>query len=89
MTTIPRNHTKRIAELTKTLTRCNVFSRHNQYVATPVDPAVAWGELQEYHFARLMDSGNGKYTVWVHSEHWYELTAAENSNNLEAQGGQQ
>lgn len=86
MQTIPRNHTKRIAELTETLTVCNLFSRDNQYTATAVEPRWAWQALQDFDFAKLVDNGDGKFTVRVHDERWFELYAADHH---EAQGGQQ
>lgn len=86
MQTIPRSHTKRIAALTETLTVCNVFSRNNDYVAASVEPAVAWKALREFDFARLVDNGDGKFTIRLHGERWYELYAADHPK---AQGGQQ
>lgn len=72
ITTIPRNHTRRIAQLTEQLTQCRVFTLANYFIARPVEPHHAWAALGRG--ARLTDNGNGTYTIRVHSNCWYELT---------------
>jgi hypothetical protein len=73
ITTIPRNHTRRIAQLCEQLTRCKVYTLENGFIAHPAEPHHAWAALG--HGAKLTDNGNGTYTISVHSNHWYELTA--------------
>jgi hypothetical protein len=73
ITTIPRNHVKRIAALKQSLTRCTVYSLSNDFTGRAVDPAVAWAELARFYFAKLQDRGNGTYHVTLHSSCWYEL----------------
>src|SRR2546427_572624 len=82
MTTIPRNHTKRIAELTKTLTRCNAFSRHNPYGA-------AKGTADEGFFAGSGGDGSVEDALseagWRHTwrkAHYYWVMQAPNGDKI-------
>lgn len=72
ITTIPRNHTRRIAQLAEQLTQCRVFTLENYFHGQPVEPHHAWAALGRG--AKLTDNGNGTYTIRVHSNHWYELS---------------
>ena len=72
--TIPRNHTRQIAELRKRLTSCNVYTLAGYFIGSPVDPSQAWNALERYS-AKLRDNGDGSYTIHLHSNHWYELRA--------------
>ena len=76
MRTIPRNHKAKIAQLKATLTNCKVYTLENYFHGKDVDPKYAWEQLDKFYAAKLTDNGNGKYTVHLHSNCWYELTAA-------------
>jgi hypothetical protein len=74
-TTIPRNHAKRIAGLKARLTTCTVYTLDNYFRGQPADPASAWAALERGLHAKLTDRGDGRYTIHIHSNCWYELTA--------------
>ena len=74
MQTIPRNHTKRITELRATLGQCWIHSLTGGFAAEPIDPGKAW-EALDHGRARLIDMGDGKYTIRVHSNLWFDLRA--------------
>lgn len=74
ITTIPKNATRKIAELAQRLTACKVYTLDNGFIGEVCDPAWAWKAL-ESRGAKLYDSGDGTYTVQVHSNCWYELSA--------------
>lgn len=74
MTTIPRNHTKRVAAVFDSVTTCHVHRLDNNFATQPCEPRYAREALHTNHNARLIDRGGGKYTVSVHGNLWYELT---------------
>jgi hypothetical protein len=73
--TIPRNHKRKVADIKKRATRCVVKSLRNDFAAVECAPSVAWSDLAEYDFARLVEY-DGKWHVNVHSNLWYELREA-------------
>lgn len=73
MPTIPRNHKRKIADIAQRATTCHVYSLGNGFVAKECAPAVAWGALAEYSFARLTQEAEDKYVIRVHGNLWYEL----------------
>jgi hypothetical protein len=75
ITTIPRNHTRKIAALAEKLTVCKLFTLNNNFVAIDIDPKFAWENLAKGD-AKLTDLGDGKYVIRIHSNCWYELTEA-------------
>lgn len=75
MTTIPRNRKARIATLKATLTKCRAYTLGNYFADADIDPAFAWEQLAKFDFAKLRDNGDGTYTIRMHSNCWYELTA--------------
>ena len=79
MSTIPRSHTKRIAGLKAELTTCTVYTLENCFRGQPCDPAHAWAALERGLRARLTGSGDGRYTIHIHSNCWYELAAQQAS----------
>jgi hypothetical protein len=82
--TIARNHTREIAELREQLTGCYVYTLAGQFIAQAVDPTQAWDALKRYS-ARLVDNGDGTYTIRLHSNHWYTLRAMTPMSDLCAQ----
>ena len=74
MRAIPRNHTKTIAGLRDSLGNAWIHSLETGFAAEPIDPARAWAALDRGH-ARLIDQGDGKYTIRVHSNCWFDLRA--------------
>jgi len=75
MATIPRSHTARIGQLRRALTACRVYSLADDFAGKAVDPGHAWNALLDHRGARLTDDGDGRYTVSVHANLWYELAA--------------
>jgi hypothetical protein len=75
ITTIPRNHKRKIEALKLKLTVCKLHSLGNNFVGADIDPKQAWKDLYSGHGAKLTDQGDGKYVIQVHSNLWYELTA--------------
>ena len=76
MTTIAKNRTRLIAQLKTDLTRCRVYTLGNQFLGADVDPAHAWAALACNSRAKLTSAAaKGTYTVHVHSNCWYELSA--------------
>ena len=74
MKTIPRNHAKRIAALRATLGQAWIHSLETGFAAEPIDPARAWAALDRGH-ARLIDQGDGRYSIRVNSNLWFDLRA--------------
>lgn len=72
--TIPRNATRQIRSLQLRLGFCKVYTLDNCFTGQATDPANAWHALERRN-GKLRDNGNGTYTVRVHSNCWYELTA--------------
>jgi hypothetical protein len=72
--TIPRNHAKRITELKATLHTCRVFTLENYFHGKDADPVHAWAALERYQ-GKLTDHEDGRYTIHIHSNCWYELRA--------------
>lgn len=73
MSTTIRRNSKQIPALKEQLTRCQVYTLENYFEGQPVEPRYAWAALERSPHARLTDNGNGRYTVHVHSNRWYEL----------------
>lgn len=77
MKTIARNRKNLINEIFASVTLCVSHSRDDGYQGIPCDAKYARIDLDASHNARLYDDGNGKYTVHVHSAHWYRLDTNE------------
>jgi hypothetical protein len=74
MKTIPRNHTRKIAEIKAKQLTCRVYDLRSNFVGKDCDPEFAWEELARFHFARLTVNSDGDvWTVRVHGNLWYEL----------------
>jgi hypothetical protein len=77
MSTIPRNHTRRIAEIRETIVAATVHSLDNGFAAEPVDVDAAFRYLEDDRFksARLREGGTGgtSYSISVHGNLWYNL----------------
>jgi hypothetical protein len=74
--TIPRNRRKFIAGLAVTHTACSMYDQDSGNMIT-TSAAYAWRALEMHRHARLTESSDGTtYTVHVHSNQWYKLTAA-------------
>jgi hypothetical protein len=71
--TVGRNATRKIAAIRAAVVRCNSHSLDGGFHATPCDPAYAFARWEKLSFARLLDYGNGKYVIHLHSNSWYEL----------------
>jgi hypothetical protein len=76
MRTIARSSTRQIAALRETLTRCHAYTLAGYFIAQPCDPKYAWESLEKFS-GKLRDNGDGTYTIHLHSNHWYELSAGE------------
>lgn len=75
MNTIARRSTRIIKALKVRLTQCKMYDSDTGDWRD-VEPAAAWHSLYAYDSARLWKSSDGeKYTVHVHSNLFYELTA--------------
>lgn len=77
MKVIPRNHTRKIAEIKAKNLTCRMYDINRDY-PVDVDPEAAWADLSEYHFARLWENDRGDWTVRVHVNLWYVLREAPN-----------
>lgn len=74
MKTIPRNHTRRIAEIKAKKLACRVYSLRNDFIGRDCEPFFAWDDLDKFHSARLWEDSDGQgWTVRVHGNLWYEL----------------
>ncbi|MGW1037297.1 DUF6573 family protein [Streptomyces antibioticus] len=79
MTTIRRNWTKRVAEIRTAARTCRVYDSDSGNML-PVDPARAFEAWERTPRARLTEDTPGrKWTVHVHSNRFYVLTAEEPS----------
>lgn len=76
MKTVSRSATRRIEALKEQLTECQVYTLENYFTGTAVEPRYAWEALARSPRARLTDREDGRYTVSVHSNCWYELQPA-------------
>ncbi len=77
MTTIRRNWTKRVAEIRAAARTCRVYDSDSGNML-PVDPARAFEAWERTPRARLTEDTPGrKWTVHVHSNRFYVLTAEE------------
>lgn len=76
MTPVPRNHKRKIEKIKTKAVRCKVYSLDNDFAGVECAPSVAWGQLGEFDFARLVESDD-KWTVHVHSNLWYVLRTAD------------
>lgn len=74
MKTISRRATRKISALATTHTACSVFSLDNGFTGVDVPVSYAWKALETYDFARLRDHEDGRLTVQVHGNLWYQLT---------------
>jgi hypothetical protein len=77
--TIGRNATRKIAEVRAKNLQCNAYNLGNSFIATECDPEFAWKRFETRDYSRLSVDENGKYTIRVHDNCWYELT--ENDEN--------
>ena len=75
--TIGRNATRKIAGIKASVVKCNSFTLAGYFIATEIDAAWAWKELDRFDFARLTEDAPGRYRVRVHSNCWYELFTAD------------
>lgn len=75
MKTIPRNHTRKVADVKERTTRCVVFSLANDFAPKECAPSIAWEQLEKYSFARLVEHDD-KWSVNIHGNLWYELRTA-------------
>lgn len=73
--TIPRNHTRIIAEIRERVTSCLIYAERHDFVAQACEPKRAWDQLREYNFAKLTTDPDGGWTIHVHSNLWYRLSA--------------
>jgi hypothetical protein len=77
MTTISRAATRKIAAIKERATACVVHSLRNDFAGVSCEPRFAWDDLARYHNARLWVNDTGDvWTVHVHGNLWYRLTAA-------------
>ncbi|MCX4598853.1 hypothetical protein OG819_58340 [Streptomyces sp. NBC_01549] len=77
MTTIRRNWTKRVAEIRTAVRTCHAYDSDSSNMV-PVDPAAAFEAWESKPRARLTEDAPGqKWTVHVHSNRFYVLTAEE------------
>ncbi|MFF7358285.1 DUF6573 family protein [Streptomyces filipinensis] len=75
MTTIRRNWTKRVAEIRRATRTCRAYDSDSGNML-PVDPARAFEAWESTPRARLTeDTAGQKWTVHVHSNRFYVLTA--------------
>jgi hypothetical protein len=74
--TIARSSTRKIAAIMKRNPTCEMFSLRNNFTPQDVDPAWAWGELDRFDFARLIEIDDNTWQITVHSNLWYKLRAA-------------
>lgn len=74
MATIAKN-TKKAAAIFENATRCTSYSLYNGFAGDDCDPKYAREALHNGLRAKLYENTKGGYTVHVHSNCWYELTA--------------
>ncbi len=77
MRTIPRNQSARIGAIFAGTIKCHIHALSNGFEAEDCKPAVAQHALGEFQSARLIDKGNGQYTVRVCGNEWYDLSTEE------------
>ncbi|MFD8340000.1 hypothetical protein ACFV42_46545 [Streptomyces solisilvae] len=74
MTTIPRNHTRRIREVREAARFCTMYDKDTGSMK-PAEIGWAFRALEMFSRARLrVDEPGKKWTVHVHSNSWYTLT---------------
>lgn len=71
--TIPRNHTRKVAEVKARAKRARLMELSSNFGGVTIDPAKAWEELAKYDFARLVEIDENHWTVRVHSNCWFDL----------------
>lgn len=82
MKTIPRNHTRKIAEIKKSIVKVVFYNQNNGSLeVTTLEHAM--NALYHHDFSKLYANDDGKYTVHVHSNLWYYLYT---QNFLDTQG---
>lgn len=72
METIPRNRRSVITSLRAEYTQCTVYTLGNYFQGAECEARYAWQSLYANYSAKLTRS-EGKLTVHVHSNLWYEL----------------
>ncbi len=77
MKTVSRSATRKIAALQGRLTVCKVHTLENGFHGQAIVPARAWEALFSHSHARLTDHEDGTYTIHVHDNCWYKLSATE------------
>ncbi|RPF30261.1 DUF6573 family protein [Streptomyces sp. TLI_185] len=83
MTTIRRNWTKRVAEIRTAARTCHAYDSDSGNML-PIDPARAFEAWESTQRARLTeDTAGQKWTVHVHSNRFYVLTAEEPATTAE------
>ena len=70
--TVPRNHTKKIAEIRQRATLCRVYSLDNDFVGRDIPAERAWDALYSYDFAKLIEHAD-HLCIHVHGNLWFEL----------------
>jgi hypothetical protein len=68
-----RRNTKRARAVFETATGCRAYSLSNYFRGEEVDAAYAKEALDKFPFAKLTETGDGRFVVHVHSNLWYEL----------------
>lgn len=78
MRTIPKNHTKIIADIFDRATSAKCYSLDGGFVGRDVEPEVVKRVLESGRMPKLVDMEDGTYKVRVHSNLWYEVDTAAN-----------
>lgn len=82
MATIAKN-TKKAAAVFESATRCVSCCLSNGFAGNDCDPKYAREALHNSPHAKLYSNEHGGYTVYVHSNHWYEI--AESLDDVRAE----
>lgn len=73
--TVARNATRAIAAIRENAPTCTVHLTSGNFGGERVDPAEAWDTLNRKRSAKLTDNGDGTWTIQVHDNYWFELSA--------------
>lgn len=64
---------RRAREVLSRAQEVRVYSLGNYFCGEPSSVVAARRDLETFPFAKLLDNGDGSFTVHVHSNLWYEL----------------
>jgi hypothetical protein len=85
-TTVSRNARNRIAFLRGHLAECKVYTLENGFQGKAADPSFAWDTFDRNPRTKLVTGTDDSYTIHVHDNLWYELSATQAKGQDKAEG---